>query len=523
MALRLPHLQLLVSGGLAGAAVLLGALAAIQPFAALSVAGAAALIALAFRAPTANLCLLLFLTAIVPYGLQNRYDLGGGPGSPGLLLSDLVLLAGLARTSLVLLRMPLTVRDRTALAAVAAFLAVAVLQFAHGISLGRPRSDVGAELRVLLGLGGAVLLAIPVLQDPRSRDRLFRGLGVIGVLLGMWGLAQWTVDIPFAEAGDAGVREGILQTTSGRGQIQGGLFAFPVAVILAVAALASGAVRRRGMRWLLAAVVLSCGVSLLLTYERTFWVSTAAALVLVALRAHGSRRLKALFVGAASLLVIFAVLGTVAPDTLGAARERLLSLGRYQSDNSLRYRIVESRTVVAEIRRRPATGSGLAATIYWGRPWEQVPATQHRFAHNGYLWLAWKLGIPATVLLSAFLLAALLSRSPRPPAARPDDDVTAAARTGAKAALFALMLTSITFPSFTSLSASAVVGLLAALSWLPMAPCAGTHRVRSLGEGSAQSAGRAVDLLLADAGEDRQRQAASRRPLAAGKAPRRLP
>lgn len=466
MMARAPALrQLLVFPALLGAALVTGLAVSVQPALAIAMVGAVAVGLLALLAPVANLTLLLFLLAVVPYGLQNRYGLGGGAGSPGLLVSDALLLAGLARAALVLASEPTGRRERWAIAAVLTFLALATLQFGHAISSGRARSDVGAEFRVLLGFGGAVLMAIPILRDPAARARLWRGLTVVGLLLGLWGLIQWTVDIPFADAGDAGIRAGILQTTEGRGQIQGGLFSFPVGSILAAAALTSGTPMRPLSRWAIFGVFVSCTLGLLLTYERTFWVSTTVALIYVALRAGGSQRVKALLGGLTAILVLLAVLGTVSPTTLGAARERLLSLGRYQSDNSLRYRITETHHVAAQIREHPITGSGLAATIYWGRPWEQVPPASEAFVHNGYLWIAWKLGIPAAIVLFSFLLAALLAPAP---AARAPDPLGTSLRSGAKAALFALLLTSITFPSFTSLSASAVVGMLAAIAWLPM-------------------------------------------------------
>ena len=340
---------------------------------------------------------------------------------------------------------------------------IAALQFVHGLEAGRPSSEVGSEFRVLLGLGGVVLLAIPILRDPDARDRLFKALAVLGLVLGIWGLVQWTVDIPLSHVQDAGVRAGILQTTSGRGQIQGGLFSFSIGTVLAAAALASGAIRRPRDRWFLAAAGLTCFIGLLLTYERTLWLSAGAALMFVALRSRPSQRIKALFGGLVAILVLFAVIGTASPNTLGSARERLLSVGRYQSDDSLRYRTTESRLVLERIRERPLTGSGLAASIYWGQPWLQVPPSVQTHVHNGYLWIAWKLGIVGALLLVGGLAAALLA-----PAPRTSDPLLGSLRTGAKAALFALLLTSVTFPSFTSLSASCVVGLLAALAWLPL-------------------------------------------------------
>jgi hypothetical protein len=453
----------LVLAALAGFAVLFGALVATKPLFALVLPAFLAAAALAWFAPVANLTLLLFLTAIVPYGIQNRFGLGGGQGTPGLLASDLVLILGMLRAIVLLSGAALDRRSRIVRGALLGFLALGALQALHGLAEGAGMSEVGAEYRVFVVLAGAALMAAPLLLDPGARQRLLRGMAILGLALGAWAAIQWTVEIPFADAGDAGVREGILQTTEGRGQIQGGLFSFPVAVILAAAALVSGGLRSRLGRATAGVVLLANLAGLLLSYERTFWVATIIGLLFVVAGSSGRARVRALFWGPLAIVLFFTVMSTVAPDTLGAARERLLSLGRYESDNSLRYRLIESRHVVDEIRDRPFTGSGLAAEIYWGRPYEGVPPSSQDFAHNGYLWIAWKLGLIGAALLFGAMLFVLIGRAPPP-----SSPITGALRTGAKAALLALLLSSVTFPSFTQLSSAPVLGLLLALAVVPM-------------------------------------------------------
>jgi Polysaccharide biosynthesis protein/O-Antigen ligase len=443
-----------------GAAALVGMLAAVDARLAVALVFAGLLLALPFVAPVAHLVLLLFVTAIVPFDMQNAVAFGGGPGSPGLMPSDVLLAGGLARAALVLLDIPFDRRHRWVLLLAAAFLAVACLQLMHGLRAGADPGITGAELRVLLGLGAAVI-ALPVLADPRLRERLFKGLVGLGLAVGLWGLAQWTLDIPFTAAEDAGVREGVRFTTEGRGQIQGGLFAFPVAIVMGVAGLMSHEVRSLGARGLLAAVVALNAVGLLLTYERTFWMATLLALGVLLLRARPRQRLRALTVGPALLLVFLAGVAILMPRDLTAARERLASIGSYGTDLSLRYRVNESRHVIREIRAQPLLGSGLGATILWGRPYEGVRPTTETFAHNGYLWLAWKLGAPATTLLLLLLFAAVLSRGPP----RPTTTV-GAMRAGAQAALLVLLVASITFPAFEALGITAVMGLLIALCFL---------------------------------------------------------
>jgi hypothetical protein len=85
------------------------------------------------------------------------------------------------------------------------------------------------------------------------------------------------------------------------------------------------------------------------------------------------------------------------------------------------------------------------------------------YSHVGYLWLAWKLGIPAAVLLVLLMLAAALWRGP-PPGAEP---LVSSVRAGCQAALFAALVISVSFPVFNSLQASCAVGLLLAFAALP--------------------------------------------------------
>jgi O-antigen ligase len=443
----------------AGAA-LVGALAAVEPKLAAALVAGSLLMALPFAAPVAHLILLLLVTAIVPFDVQNSFAFGGGQGRPGLLLSDVLLLGGLVRATLVLLDTPLERRPRWALTLVAGVLAVALLQLVHGLGAGADAGTGGTELRVLLGFG-ALAIALPILAEPAARATLLKGLAAVGLAVGVWGLVQWTIDIPFLVSEDAGVREGVRFTSEGRGQIQGGLFAFPVAVVLGVAALLSDQLRGTGARALVGLIVALNAIDLILTYERTFWVATLLALAILALRAGREQRVRAVVVGAALIAVAIGGMAVAAPRDLTAARERLLSIGQYGTDLSVRYRLTESRHVIDEIGARPLLGSGLGATILWGRAYEGVTPSTESFAHNGYLWLAWKLGVPGAALLVLLLAVAVLWRRPRGPT------LLEAVRGGAQAALILLLLASFTFPAFEALGITAVMGVLAALAFAP--------------------------------------------------------
>jgi energy-coupling factor transporter transmembrane protein EcfT len=412
------------------------------------------LLALAFRRPVEALAFLIFLTAVVPYGVQNQFGIGSGAG---LLLSDVLLGIGLAVAVPRLFELSLSRRELVLCALVTAILAIAFMEFVRGVRLGHGLSQPGFELRTIAGLATA-LLTLPVLADPRARRRFLGLLLVVAIALGAWGFAQWFGHIQFS-AGDIGVRPGVRLTSAGKGQLQGGEFGYPVAVVMCYAVLLGGAVRRRRVRaGLILALVLNA-VSLLLTFERTFWVAAVAGILVVTARATSKQRLKALLVLPPLVLVSFAALALLLPAELTTARQRLESVGQYGTDKSVRYRVVESQHVVERIRAHPLSGSGLGASIYWGQPWSQVAPTAQTFTHDAYLWLGWKLGLVGAALVVALLATAILSRGPPR-----DDELRRSVRSGAQGALLTLAIISVTFSTFAELSATAVMGVLLSLA-----------------------------------------------------------
>lgn len=441
----------------AAAALVFGALIGTAPLLAAGAAFGLLLLLLAFTAPVVHLTLLLFVAAIVPYSLQN--SLGGG--SVGLVLADVLLLTGLARACLVLLQHPLDRRQALAVFVTAAFLLTAVLNFVYVLNLGNSQSEAGFDLRNVIGVA-ALLVALPILADPGARSRLFRGMVLVGLLLGLWGIAQWVVNIPFGPAGDVGVREGVDFTTEGRGQIQGGAFAFPLAIVLSFAALISGDVRSWRGRAPLLAVLLLNSVSLLLTFERAFLIGTAVGLLVVIARSGQSQRVRAVLWTPVAVLLLLAAFATLAPGQLTAVGERLWSVREYDNDISVTYRVVESQSVVREIRERPFLGSGVGASVRWGLPAANISAQNYTYTHNGYLWLVWKLGmIPA--FLMALLFALALLRRER------NEGRSEMVSKGAQAGLLVLLILAVTSPVFST-SATPLTGMLLALSLVPKAP-----------------------------------------------------
>ena len=447
----------LTASALAATAPLIGALAAVEPTMAVGVVAAIAIVALPFLLPVAHLVILLVILAAVPFGAQNQLGLGGATGAIGLVVSDVFLAVGLFRALVVLSRDRLTHAQAIAVLLTLLFLLAVLVQLVHGISRGAQVNEAGAEARTLLGYG-VLLVALPILRDARQRRRLVRALTGAALLLGAWGVTQWTLSISYGGGGNYGVREGVRLTSEGRGQLLGGLFSFPVVVIIGFAVLLSGQVRDRRDQVILTTTVALNALCLLLTYERTFWLVTVLGCILVAARGGASARWRAALLAPVVILLAMAPIAAIAPDALTTGRERLLSIGQYSNDSSVYYRLVESRHVLEQIELSPLQGSGLGASIWWGRPRYQVPPARYTFVHNGYLYVGWKLGLVIAAALIAVMLFAIL-RSPR----RIEPPFWRAVVNGAQAALAALLISNVTFPSLISLSATGTIGLLLAI------------------------------------------------------------
>jgi O-antigen ligase len=437
----------------AGLALLYGVLIALSPKAALLLAiGSTAMIAvaiLAFVAPIAHLFCLLFLTTVIPYSLQHSFST-----HPGLLPSDVFLLTGLARAAIVLPRARLGRRRVLTLGLILAFEVIVMVAAIKGFQAGRGLSTVGAEARTLMGFSVAAICMTTLLVEGAER-RLMTALLAAGILIGLLGVAEWTLHLSLSDSQDFGVRSGVSFTTGGVGQIQGGLFAFPLAVILCAAALVSREVRTRtGRLTVIAALALNV-FSLLVTFERTMWIATALGVVMVVLRAKPARRVTGILWVVLVALASLSALAAISPNTLQTAEQRLLSIGQYQTDDSLRQREVESSHVIQAIKQSPILGSGLAASVFFARPWQQVPSRYYTYTHVGYLWITWRLGIIGAVLLFGLVLLAIGWRGPPP-----GDPLFASIRGGCQVGLIAMLVMSFTFPPFSGFGITSALGVL---------------------------------------------------------------
>jgi hypothetical protein len=456
-----------LSTALFASGIATGALAALAPAATVGAAGVGVALLLAFRAPVVHLLTLFFVTAIVPLAVQSRYGSGGSAEAAGAIPSDVLMLAGLARAAVVLPHQRLDRRSSVLVGLTLVFLVVIAVQLAHGVWLGRPLSGSGSEVRALLGFG-MVLVALPILCDPYARARLARSLVGLGLVLGAWGIAQYALGIRFDVPGDLGASSTNSFTTAGRVV---GMYAFTVAAIVGLAALTSGTVRDRWARTALAGVLALNCIAIVVTFERTFMLATLIGFAALFARAGLAQRRRLAIWAPVAVVVTGLALAALAPSILSAAGGRLASVADDSTDESVAYRVAESRLVGRQIRARPLIGSGLGATIQTGRPNTTQPIRPRRYAENGYLWLAWKLGIPGAAVL--WLLLALCIAWPVRPIV---DAATWGLVSGCQAALTALAVATVAFPSFNQLAITPILGAMAALCVAPLAVAVGSRQ-----------------------------------------------
>jgi hypothetical protein len=411
------------------------------------------LLTTAFAAPVGTVGLLVAITVLVPWDLQAAFKVIGGPDQPGLLFVDVLMLLGLVRIGWLLERRRLAFDTPLLVGTVVAALCTGALLW--GVGTGANISEAGHEWRrVTLGVG-TFLLAWPLMAVPTARRRLVWVLIGVGLTLGLWGIAQWAFSVGYTTSGDMGVRDGL-----GSGQLQGGLYAYPVAVAMAWAALVSGQLRSAAARWLLAGVLLVNAICVLLTFERTLLLASVLACVFVTVVLGPAARPRAYKMAgvAAVLLTVGAVVAQAEASTVTG---RLALLGELDSDHSFIHRVVETQILNAEILARPITGSGFGATVTWGVPnVYQVSTTP--FADMGYHWLFWKVGIPTGLLIVGALIRAVLRRS-----RAEESECWRVVRTGSRAALFALLIIGVLFGVFNSLLITSVMGVLVAICYSP--------------------------------------------------------
>lgn len=246
------------------------------------------------------------------------------------------------------------------------------------------------------------LLAPMVMVALDSQRKLYlfvRALLVVAVMLALGQIVQSVFGISilsggrleFAETMGASSRDAIRSTTPGIYLVLFGFFLLTARYLWLVKNALFGM-----------PLLLLFGAGILVTYGRTLWFVSALGTVYLVFLARGRRVVQLMVFGIALTVVVTGAIGLAKPHALDAIVERLSSYqAEISSGQSLGWRFEENQYALTYIRANPLMGVGLGGAYKPGlRP--EIFEGEHRYIHNGYLYLMLKLGVLSILFLAWF-------------------------------------------------------------------------------------------------------------------------
>ncbi|MEX1139057.1 MAG: O-antigen ligase family protein [Bacteroidota bacterium] len=221
---------------------------------------------------------------------------------------------------------------------------------------------------------------------------------VVSLVLLSVGLAAYNLTMYTSSALAAEIYGGLL----GRRQ-PGSVHFFFAMVVLAASVWVHGPGGTR-YRSATALVFLINAAALAATFTRGFWIAAVAALVLLFLLAEGRKKLMLLWStvvvagGATAAVLAFGGLGKAAIMSLFA---RFVSSGEALQDVSFTNRIAESTAIIDAIFRSPFIGHGFGTSFRFFNLLVHT-TVETWYAHNGYLFLLFKVGLIGTIAFLGF-------------------------------------------------------------------------------------------------------------------------
>jgi len=286
---------------------------------------------------------------------------------------------------------------------------VLLLAVLGGFVLGLPSgaaSNPSAAAFALLAYGSAVGAFILGWREGREAVRswtLSRALVIAVPPLAAYGLYQYFVSLPEWDR----FWLSVVNFTSVGAPEEGKIRVFStlnspglLANVLALALLLQLS-RRRPSALSFAGVALA-GLALALTYVRTAWIAFAVATAVLAFASRG-RALPQILATTAALALAIVVL-TLTGGTLEALSERVGTLGQLGTDVSAQQRQATPSELLPELAVRPfgfGLGSAGEASL------RLASSTRLGAPDNGYLSMAYQLGLPGALLVVGGFLTAM--------------------------------------------------------------------------------------------------------------------
>lgn len=247
-------------------------------------------------------------------------------------------------------------------------------------------------------------IAVVILRQPERQERFVFSIVVLGCLLSMGQILQGVFNLPVF--GDQQMSSLGLQGQLGDATTRAitlGINLIIYSLLLTVGAYLLGVTSN----WRFFAVSGLLLMGIFLTYGRTIFVSVIISLLIVVSWLN-LRKLPRL-VGS---LVILIALGSAfgmfwKPDSLSAVYHRMTTIDEaIEHGTSAQWRFWEAEAMLPHIQKNPLTGIGLGAD-YWTRGTTKSPEL-NRYIHNGYLYMAGKMGLPALAFFLSSMVAILV-------------------------------------------------------------------------------------------------------------------
>ena len=346
---------------------------------------------------------MMFIFEVVPSIFQPRVPFGGGRLQAYdlllIFLSGVVLLRALGARAHPLqamgpIRWPLYY-----------LLVCMVISFVH-VRYFAPNKMMLAEARV--AIAWLLVPLIVLAADTPARYRwLLRSVVGIGLVVALYVTIQSLFDLRImttarVELLDKDVNSDVVRSIAG-----GGIYIAIFALFLLINRMLDGR-----LSWFLGvpgAFLLISGVAV--QFGRGVWLATAAGLLVSATLFRGvGGAIRVVVLGVLSLALVIGIASVAKPRLAEALIDRATGIGHeIQSGGSLGWRKLENAAALARIEASPLFGTGMGGEYKQTISLEGSFKTETSYIHNAYLYFPLKMGVLATFIPLAFILAFIVT------------------------------------------------------------------------------------------------------------------
>ncbi len=269
---------------------------------------------------------------------------------------------------------------------------------------GTPSKQIFAETRHFLYWLVLPITTAIVTNNEKNYNFIINGIIVIGYLFSSALVFQHVTGIDVLGSGRVMQLVTLDKTSDIIRSTSPGIYFVVLSIYLLIARWLSK--QLSGTLALLACIPLSLGV--LVTFGRGVWIASAAGMIILA-STFGTKAVFRLFVlGTLLSAIIFVGLIVVKPDTGQAVADRLFSVSaEVDSGSSADWRYQENRYAIDHLVRSPLVGVGIGGFAH-PKFHPMMDDDLLRYVHNGYLYLAVKLGVFSFLVPLLLILRVLI-------------------------------------------------------------------------------------------------------------------